>query len=127
MKHPPLQLARARDLRRRQTDAERLLWRHLRAGQVAGAKFRRQEPIGAFVVDFCCFDPKLIVEVDGGQHVEQSDADAQRSASLERCGFRIVRFWNNEVLANVDGVMERIEAVVASLREGGVGGGSAGE
>jgi very-short-patch-repair endonuclease len=124
MKHPSQQLSRARNLRRRQTDAERKLWQTLRATRIAGAKFRRQEPIGAFIADFCCLDPKLIVELDGGQHGEQRVTDARRTELLERCGYWVLRFWNNEVLANVDGVLQRIEATVASLRNGRAAGGT---
>ena len=99
---------RARQLRHEMTDAERKLSRYLRAQQVHGVKFRRQEPLATYIVDFCCFDPKLVIEVDGGQHAEHVAYDAQRTAVLERMGYRVIRFWNNEVLENIEGVFERI-------------------
>ncbi len=99
---------RARNLRQRSTDAEHLLWRHLRDRQLAGLKFRRQHPLGNFVVDFVCLEHRLIVEVDGGQHATQQQADANREAFLMRLGYRVLRFWNNEVLGNTEGVLETI-------------------
>ncbi|MBM4121847.1 MAG: endonuclease domain-containing protein [Nitrospira sp.] len=100
----------ARRLRRSLTDAEQALWRHLRLRQVGGHKFRRQQPIGSYIVDFVCFEKKLIVEVDGGQHAEKAVADTKRSDWLAAHGFRIVRFWNHEVLAD-------IESVVVAVRQ----------
>jgi very-short-patch-repair endonuclease len=94
---------RARSLRRNSTDAERAMWRILRNRQLAGFKFRRQQPLGAFIVDFVCFSHRLIIEIDGGQHAENA-TDERRTAWLERQGFRVLRFWNNDVLANGDGV-----------------------
>ncbi len=88
----------ARRLRKHPTDAERLLWRHLRLRQLGGYKFRRQQPLGPYIVDFVCLAKRLIVEVDGGQHAEQAEEDAQRTAWLEAQGFRVLRFWNTEVL-----------------------------
>lgn len=96
----------ARRLRREMTDAERRLWYALRDRRFAGWKFRRQETIGPFIVDFVCMAARLIVEVDGGQHSEEADAD--RTAVLEARGFRMIRFWNNEVLGNLNGVMIRL-------------------
>ena len=94
----------SRSLRREMTDAEKLLWRHLRLNQFAGYKFRRQHPIGHFIVDFVCLEAVLILEVDGGQHAENSDNDDIRTRWLEEKGFRVMRFWNNEVLNNIEGV-----------------------
>jgi very-short-patch-repair endonuclease len=96
----------ARRLRRDMTDAERLLWYALRDRRFAGWKFRRQATIGPFIVDFVCIAARLIVEVDGGQHSD--DADAKRTAALEAQGYRMIRFWNNEVLANLEGVLIRL-------------------
>jgi very-short-patch-repair endonuclease len=96
----------ARSLRKKSTDAERLLWKYLRAKQVAGLKFRRQEPIGNYIVDFVCFESRVAVEVDGGQHSEERDA--KRVNWLQSQGFRVIRFWNHEVLANIEGVLEMI-------------------
>jgi very-short-patch-repair endonuclease len=101
---------RARELRAAMTDAERALWRALRSRQ-AGVRFRRQAPLGPFIVDFVCLERKLVVEVDGGQHAE-SEYDAQRDGWLRERGFRVMRFWNHEVLANIDGVTESIFAVL---------------
>ena len=108
-------VANAKALRSNQTDAESLLWRHFRAHRLAGAKFRRQQTIGPYIVDFVCFDKRLIIEVDGGQHLE-SDRDMRRDAWLVEQGFSILRFWNNEVFQNTEGVLERIlQAITAPL------------
>ncbi len=98
----------ARVLRRHSTDAERVLWRHLRNRQLKGKKFRRQAPIGPYVVDFVCHEARLVVEVDGGQHAQARDRDQARDAWLRSQGYRVLRFWNNEVLRNTQGVLERI-------------------
>ncbi|MFZ5699356.1 MAG: endonuclease domain-containing protein [Pseudomonadota bacterium] len=94
------------------TDAERLLWRHLRAHRLDGQKFRRQQPIGPYVVDFVHFGARLIVEADGGQH-NGSERDHARDAWLQKQGFRVMRFWNNEILQNTEAVLGMIDAVVA--------------
>jgi len=98
----------ARGLRRRQTDAERRLWARLRDRRLLGAKFARQLPIGPYVVDFCCREAKLVVELAGGQHALRAGYDAGRTAFLEALGCRVLRFWDNEALGNADGVVERI-------------------
>ena len=103
---------RARQLRRRQTDAERLLWSKLRSRQLEGRKVRRQYVIGSYIVDFVFLEDRLVVELDGGQHAEQVDRDARRTAWLEMKGFRVLRFWNHEVLANLEGVLEVIRQVL---------------
>ena len=95
---------RARELRRNATDAERALWRHLRMWQLDGYKFRRQQPIGNYIVDFVCLEKRLIIELDGGQHAEQSNYDSERDAWLRDQRFTVLRFWNNDVLKNVEGV-----------------------
>jgi very-short-patch-repair endonuclease len=99
---------RARHLRREQTDAEAMLWRHLRDGRLNGFKFRRQFPIDKFIADFCCLRSKLVIELDGEQHAEQVIRDAHRSEALARRGYRVLRFWNDEALTNMDGVLEMI-------------------
>ena len=109
----PSRTALARRLRKNSTDAERALWRQLRAARLNGHKFRRQVPIGWYVVDFVCFETRLVVEVDGGQHAEQQRRDAQRTVWLEAQGFRVLRFWNNEVLGNMEGVKEVIARACA--------------
>ena len=98
----------ARRLRKNMTDAERVLWRELRAARLGGYRFRRQTPLGKYVVDFVCLEARLVVEVDGGQHVERQEEDARRTAWLESQGFRVLRFWNNEVLGNLEGTKEVI-------------------
>ena len=99
----------AAQLRRFSTDAERLLWSRLR-GRRLGWKFRFQHTIGPFVADFVCLDRKLIVEADGGQHDAQSDRS--RTAYLRKRGFRVIRFWNHDILQNVDGVVETILTIL---------------
>ena len=98
----------ARKLRKNQTDAEQLLWSKLRSKQVAGQKFRRQHPIGKYIVDFVCIDKNLIVELDGSQHINASGYDNVRTNFLKTEGFEIIRFWNNEVFNETDAVMEVI-------------------
>ena len=99
---------RARSLRETPTDAESLLWCHLRDRRLANFKFRRQRPIGPYFADFACLEAKLIVELDGGQHVEAAGYDENRTRFIEAQGYRVLRFWNNEVLAQTDAVRERI-------------------
>jgi very-short-patch-repair endonuclease len=99
---------KARELRQRSTDAERLLWKHLRAKRLNGLKFRRQEPIGNYIVDFVSFDSRVIVEVDGSQHLVRKAEDDQITRWLEDQGFKILRFWNNDVLKNIEGVLKVI-------------------
>jgi very-short-patch-repair endonuclease len=98
----------ARRLRRDQTDAERILWFRLRNRRLNGWKFRRQMSLNGFVVDFCCPDAKLVVEIDGGQHDDQRLKDLRRTRNLETSGYLVLRFWNNQVLQNLDGVLEEI-------------------
>ncbi|MES1244469.1 MAG: DUF559 domain-containing protein [Acidobacteriota bacterium] len=100
----------ARELRKQMTDAERLLWSRLRR-RFLGTKFRRQVPLGDFIVDFACMGSRLVIEVDGGQHLENA-ADRVRDRWLEENGFRVLRFWNHEVLQNLDGVLVRISEAV---------------
>jgi very-short-patch-repair endonuclease len=101
----------AKDLRGRMTDAERRLWYRLRAHRLNGHKFKRQVPVGPYVVDFASLDRKLIIEVDGGQHAESS-ADRRRDAFLRGQGYRVIRFWNNDVLRQTDSVLEEIVAAI---------------
>jgi len=102
----------SRKLRQASSDAEIRLWAVLRGRCLTGYKFRRQHPIGPFIVDFACIKSRLVVEADGGQHNENA-ADVQRTAWLMRRGWRVLRFWNNEILANTEGVLD---AVLAALR-----------
>ena len=106
----------AAPLRRSATDAEQAQWFELRARRLGGHKFRRQWTLHPYIIDFCCLEQRLIVEVDGGQHTP--GRDAARTSVLERMGFRVMRFWNNDVLANLDGVLvvilEALGGVLAS-------------
>jgi very-short-patch-repair endonuclease len=95
-------------LRKRPTDAEQLLWRHLRMKQMEGLKFRRQQPIDNYIVDFICFENRIIIEVDGGQHADKNNKDKERDFYLQQFGFKVLRFWNNEVLQNTNEVLEII-------------------
>jgi len=103
--------ARARRLRSNSTDAELRLWNRLRARSIEDAKFVRQEPIGLYVVDFVCRERRLIIEVDGGQHAD-NERDYQRDQWLTAHNYRVLRFWNNEVLGNINGVLEIISAAL---------------
>jgi very-short-patch-repair endonuclease len=99
----------ARELRRRQTDAEKKLWSRIRNRQIDGWKFKRQVPAGSYVLDFFCFEASLVLEVDGGQHAqERVEHDRIRTNYLEQQGLAVLRFWNGDVLNNMDGVLERI-------------------
>jgi very-short-patch-repair endonuclease len=98
----------ARNLRKRSTNAEKLLWKHLRSKQLEGLKFRRQQPSGNYVVDFVCFEKQIIIEVDGGQHSIEKGKDSKRDKWLGDQGFKVLRFWNNEVLGNINGVLEAL-------------------
>jgi len=95
-------------MRRDSTDAERRLWSYLRGRQLENFKFRRQHPIGPFIVDFCCIEKKLVIELDGGQHLDDQQYDARRTNLLAQSGYRVVRFWNGDVLSNIAGVLEQI-------------------
>jgi very-short-patch-repair endonuclease len=107
-KQKPTDLVRM--LRRNQTDAERKLWAQLRILRAEGTRFRRQHPIGPYIVDFVCLEKKLVFEADGGRHNEPDmlKQDTMRTAWLEREGYHVLRFWNNDVLLNMDGVMIKI-------------------
>ncbi len=100
----------ARVMRRQATDAERLLWTHLRARRMAGYKFRRQVVIEPYIVDFLCLEARLIVEADGGQHAQQEEYDHKRTLFLESIGYKVLRFWNHEILGDTDAVLERIRS-----------------
>src|SRR6516164_5954505 len=99
---------RAPTLRRAMTEAERRLWQMLRSRQTQGCRFRRQVPIGRFIADFVCHEARLIVEIDGGQHDPSSESEASRTRFLEAEGYRVLRFWNNEVLENAEGVRSAV-------------------
>jgi adenine-specific DNA-methyltransferase len=103
---------RARELRRSQTEAERNFWNRVRDRRLSGYKFRRQHPIGPFVVDFVCLDRRLIIELDGGQHALDVEEDRKRSLFLESQGYTILRLWNNEVFENMEGVLQTVLSVL---------------
>ncbi|WP_425107117.1 endonuclease domain-containing protein [Ancylobacter sp.] len=106
-------ISRARRLRRDHTDAEALLWSRLRDRRLDGWKFRRQAPVDKYIVDFLCVDAKLVIELDGGQHT--ATTDEARTRVIEACGYLVIRFWNNDVLTNMDGVLLTI---VDAMRAG---------
>jgi very-short-patch-repair endonuclease len=107
----------ARTLRQQMTDAERLLWRHLRNRELGGWKFRRQYPVGPFIVDFICLEKNVVIEVDGGQHAENEELDLQRSAYLNKMGYQVLRFWNNQVLQETEAVLTAIFAILANGKQ----------
>lgn len=102
-------------LRKNQTDAEKALWQRLRNRGLQDLKFRRQVPVGPYVADFLCESARLIIEVDGGQHAENKEYDQYRDDFLRANGYEVIRFWNNEVLGNLDGVLE---AITVKLSQG---------
>lgn len=102
------------------TDAEQRLWQHLRGRQLNGIKFRRQQSIGVYIVDFVSMEHRLIIELDGGQHMQQAEYDAGRTAFLNRQGYRVLRFWNDEVLQHTQAVLEKILTVCMQIEAGGV-------
>ena len=115
MRGGPLITRRARDLRRDMTEVERVLWHGLRRGQL-GWRFRRQHPIPPYVVDFACLEASLVVEADGGQHALAGDHEL-RDEALRRKGWRVLRFWNNDILENRAGVLQTIAAALEAARK----------
>ena len=105
--------ARERRLRRDQTEAERVLWQHVRDRRLLGWKFRRQRRVGPYFADFTCTEGHLIVELDGSQHLDAVEHDAARTRFLETRGFRVLRFWNDDVLRETDAVLDAIAAALA--------------
>ncbi len=98
----------AKSLRKRPTNVEAILWNRLRARQIEGVKFRGQQPIENFIFDFISFEKRIVVQLDGGQHAENRDKDIQRDRFFAENGFEVLRFWNNDVLENLEGVLEVI-------------------
>ena len=103
----------ARELRNNATDAERVLWQSLRGRQIEGARFRRQIPIAGYIADFACPNAGLVIELDGGHHSEQGVYDARRSAVLRSYGYRVLRYWNNDVLNHIEDVVADIQRAMA--------------
>ena len=114
---PPLIRDVARQLRHDQTEAERRLWSRLRDNQLSGFKFRRQYPVGPYFADFFCQEAELIVELDGSQHADQSDRDEVRTEFLRAAGYKVLRFWNNEVISGIDEVLQRIADALEGSRK----------
>ncbi len=106
-------LERAIKLRASMTDAEKKLWNHLNHRQLDGCHFRKQVPIGPYITDFACLRAHLVIELDGGQHDGGAAKDARRTRWLEAEGYRVIRFWNNEVLQNIEGVLVLIKQALA--------------
>ncbi len=102
----------AKKLRKNQTEAEKRLWRHLRNKQLGGYKFRRQQPIGPYIVDFVCLNKNLAVEVDGGQHAINKEEDMKRNEWLRSQEYDVIRFWNTDVISNVEGVLKIIQKLL---------------
>jgi very-short-patch-repair endonuclease len=118
MRHPPppINRRRARGMRLDSTKAENLLWQEIRDRRIEGFKFRRQVPLNSYILDFVCFDAKLIIEVDGGQHAE-STSDAIRDAFFRAQGFHVLRFWNDDVVKGLDGAVLTIRAELRNRGE----------
>jgi len=105
-------LNNAKALRTQQTNAEQRLWYHLRAHRFMGLKFKRQKPMGRCIVDFVCMERRLIIEIDGGQHAEQVGYDKHRDAWLRSQEYTVLRFWNNEVMQNLEGMLEQVRCAL---------------
>ncbi|MDG1580022.1 endonuclease domain-containing protein [Pseudomonas sp. GOM6] len=105
----------AKSLRASMTDAEARLWYQLRAHRFMGFKFKRQKPVGPYIVDFVCLERFLVIELDGGQHMEQALKDSERDEYLRARGYRVLRFWNHQVLKEIEAVLERIRLEVGPL------------
>jgi very-short-patch-repair endonuclease len=103
-------------LRHNQTEEESRLWIFLRSHRLSNVHFRRQHAIGSYIVDFCAPRLKLVIEVDGGQHVDQEEYDVERTAYLESKGFRVLRFWNNEVRSNIEEVLDQISRTIEAIQ-----------
>ena len=117
MKPPPRRnrprtVQQAKKLRREMTDAERKLWLRLNLRRLGGVKFRKQVPVAPYIADFACLERRLIIELDGGQHDENKAKDEIRTRYLEAKGYRVLRFWNTDVMRNIDGVVEAIARAI---------------
>ncbi len=108
-----VKLGHAKRLRSNQTEAEQRLWYHLRAHRFLGLKFKRQKPVGRYVVDFVCLEHRLVIEIDGGQHSEQTAYDQRRDAWLRSQGYSVLRFWNNDVMQRLESVLEQIRLALS--------------
>ena len=106
---------RARQLRKELTPTEQKLWAYLRGKKLNGVSFRRQHAIGNYIVDFCAIKQKLIIELDGSQHLEQEKYDRERTAYLESQGYKVIRFWNNDVMNNISDVIRAIDTILRNV------------
>ena len=113
---PPVLKSNSGSLRRELTDVEQHLWRHLRLRQIAGFKFRRQHPACGYILDFACIELKLAIELDGGQHADKIEADEVRTKALNQAGWQVLRFWNNDVLANTEAVLSEIHRLIGEIQ-----------
>ena len=108
----------ARMLRKRSTSAEKLLWQQLRGSELEGHKFRRQQPVGPYILDFVNFEKRIVIELDGGQHAIKKGSDKNRDAWLKAEGFKVLRFWNNDIFENLEGILEVIRKRLISPSPG---------
>ena len=108
----PKTMHRAGELRKETTPAERKLWAYLRGNKLKGVSFRRQHALGPYIVDFCAIKQKLIIELDGSQHLEQDEYDIERTKHLNAQGYKVIRFWNNQVMNDIAGVIRAIEIAI---------------
>lgn len=107
--------ARSRELRRNPTEAERKLWAAIKARQLAGVRFNQQFPVGQYICDFVSREYRLAIELDGGQHALAAEYDARRTRFLQQQGYTVIRFWNSEVMDNIEGVLTRIQQTLADM------------
>lgn len=110
----PSLLEKSKELRSGATEVEKLIWSKIRDRKLGGIKFRRQHPMGSYIVDFVSLEKKLVVELDGGQHTEDREYDRQRTRWIESRGFKVLRFWNSEVIENLQGVLEAIRINISA-------------
>jgi very-short-patch-repair endonuclease len=114
----PTTMHQAGELRKELTPAERKLWAYLRNNQINGVSFRRQHAIGKYIPDFCAVQEKLIIELDGSQHLDQQEYDAERTKYLEEQGYKVIRFWNNQILNDMNGVILAITYAIEEIKTG---------
>lgn len=114
----PTTMHQASELRKELTPTERKLWAYLRNNQINGVSFRRQHAIGKYIPDFCAVQEKLIIELDGSQHLDQQEYDAERTKYLEEQGYKVIRFWNNQILNDMNGVILAITYAIEEIKTG---------
>ena len=114
----PNTMHRAGELRKELTPAEQKLWAYLRDNQIDGVSFRRQHAIGKYIPDFCAVQEKLVIELDGSQHLEQQEYDKERTKYLEAQGYKVIHFWNNQVMSDMNGVILAITNAIEEIKQG---------